>query len=224
MTMHSSFLRSFCLIAVSFLSITNSRGDIAMNVREVGSDVVFSYSGSINLTGIGSPTTLGARGLVYPVNALVKFGGPVTVENTVAVYTTAVANQAEDVPDNIGTGGAKFPNSFQGSYFSINRSAVEVPLSYVSGSLITGSMTFNKTTLAGLGLNTTNAPYEWVLANGQKVTLTVLDAVAGSRAELRKELKKVQKKLRNARKSGNAALVKKLLKKLKAVKADLKAL
>jgi hypothetical protein len=70
----------------------------------------------------------------------------------------SVANPAEDVPDTIGTGGAVFSSSFQGSYFSINRSAVEVPISYASGSPISGSMTFNKATLAGLGLNTAGAP------------------------------------------------------------------
>lgn len=220
----SLLIRSFGLIASVILSVTSARGDVAITAREVGKDVVFSYSGSIDLTGLGAPTTVGGRGLVYPVNALVKFGGPVLVPNTVAAYTMAVANQAEDVPDTIGTGGAVFSSSFQGSYFSINRSAVEVPISYASGSPISGSMTFNKATLAGLGLNTAGAPYEWVLANGQKVTLSFLDAVAGSREDLKKELGKLKKKLRNAKKSGNAALIKKLLKQLKGVKADLKAL
>jgi hypothetical protein len=52
----------------------------------------------------------------------------------------------------------------------------------------------------------------------------VLSLVAGSRETLKNELKKLQKNLRNAKKGENAALIKKLLKQLKAIKVDLRAL
>jgi len=54
--------------------------------------------------------------------------------------------------------------------------------------------------------------------------VSFLDAVAGSREDLKKELGKLKKKLRNAKKSGNAALIKKLVKQLKAIKGDLRAI
>jgi len=85
-------------------------------------------------------------------------------------------------------------------------------------------MTFAKIKFATMGVNTSNAPYEWVLSNGQKITLTFLGPLAASAEDLKKELKQLKKKLRNAKKSGKTALVRKFLKEIKAVKADLKAL
>ena len=215
---------TFAIIAATLISVGTSRGDISITAREVGSDVVFSYSGSIDLTGIGAATTASVRGLVYPVNAYVEFGGPTMINNAATGYFTAVANPAEDVPDNIGTGGANVVTRFQGSYFSVSRSGIKVPVGYASGNPISGSMTFTKTKLSTMGVNTSNAPYEWVLSNGQKITLTFLSPLAASAEDLKKELKQLKKKLRNARKSGKTTLVRKFLKEIKAVKADLKAL
>lgn len=220
----SRFTSTIALIASTLLSIGSSRGDIAITAREVGSDVVFSYSGSIDLTGIGATTSASVRGLVYPVNAYVEFAGPTMINNAATGYFTAVANPAEDVPDNIGSGGAKVVTRFQGSYFSVNRSGIKVPVGYTSGSPISGSMTIAKTKLPTMGVNTSNAPYEWVLSNGQKITLTFLGPIAASAEDLKKDLKQLKNKLRNARKSGKTALVRKILKEIKAVKADLRAL
>lgn len=119
-------------------------------------------------------------------------------------------------------GGAKIVTRSSGSYFSVNRSGIKVPNGYVSGSTISGSITFVQSTLATMGLNTANGPYEWILGNGQKVTLTFLTPIAASAEDLKKELKQLKKKLRNAKKNGKATLVRKLLKQIKSIKADLK--
>lgn len=215
---------TFVLLAATLLSTATSRGDIAITAREVGKDVVFSYTGSIDVTGLGATTAASVRGIVYPVNAYVEFGGSSMINNAATGYFSAVANPAMDVPDNIGTGGATIVTRFSGSYFSVTRSGIKVPNGYVSGGTISGSMTFAGTKLASMGVNTNNAPYEWILSNGQKVTLTFLTPIAASAQDLKKELKQLKKKLRAAKQTGKASLVRKFLKQIKSVKADLKAI
>lgn len=224
MISRSLLTNTFALLAATLLSVGTSRGDVAITAREVGKDVVFSYTGSIDLTGLGASSSASVRGIVYPVNALVEFAGPTMINNAAVFYNGLIANQAEDVPDNIGTGGARIVTRFKGSYFAVNRSGIEVPVGYVSGRAISGSMTFAGTKLATMGVNTGNAPYEWLLGNGQKVTLTFLAPIAASAEDLNKELKQLKKKLRAAKQNGKAALVRKFLKQIKAVKADLKAI
>lgn len=214
---------TFVLLAATWLSTATSRGDIAITAREAGKDVLFSYSGSIDLTGLGASSAASVRGIFYPVNALVEFAGPTMIDNASVFYNGLIANPPVDVPDNIGTGGAKIASSFKGRYFAVNRNGIEVPVGYVSGSTISGSMTFTGTKLATMGVNTNNAPYEWILGNGQKVTLTFLTPIAASPDDLKKELKKLKKKLRAAKQTGKASLVRKFLKQIKSVKADLKA-
>lgn len=220
----SPIFSAFVLLAATFLSASTARSDVAITAREVGKDVVFSYTGSIDLTGLGATSSASVRGIVYPVNALVEFAGPTMIDNAAVFHNGLIANQAEDVPDNIGTGGAKIVTRFSGSYFSVNRSGIKVPNGYVSGSTISGSMTFAQATLATMGVNTGNAPYEWLLGNGQKVTLTFLTPIEASAEDLKKELKQLKKKLRAAKQNGKAALVRKFLKQIKAAKADLKAI
>jgi len=93
---------TFAIIAATLISVGTSRGDISITAREVGSDVVFSYSGSIDLTGIGAATTASVRGLVYPVNAYVEFGGPTMINNAATGYSTAVAKTSRTTSAPVG--------------------------------------------------------------------------------------------------------------------------
>jgi hypothetical protein len=206
--------------------VARSYADIAMTVGQVGGDVVFTHAGSIDLTGLPTPITTQIRGISYPVNALVGFGPGTVVDNATLSYDFAVDNTT--APANLGTGDATLATSFSGSYFSVNRTSIKVPLGYVSGSTIAGTMRMAGATIETLGLNASGAPYVWTLTNGQTITLTFLDPVAAppSNAALKQvllqKLKKLQGQLRAARTSQNAALIKRLNAQINALRTRIR--
>lgn len=213
------------IIAATLLSVDTSRADIAITARDVGKDVVFSYTGAIDLTNLGVSTPNSVRGTVYPANDIVGFGGPTAIPNTVDGYTSVITA----APD-LGQGEFAFATSYSGRYFGVNQTDIKVPNGYVSGSPISGSMTFAKTKLSTMGFDISNAPFEWVLTDGQKVTLTFLTPLAASAEDLKlevkqleKKLKQLKKKLRKAKINGKTTLVRKLLKRIKSAKANLKS-
>lgn len=193
-----------------------------MTAQEVKSDVVFKFSGSIDVAGLGEPLTMQVRGLVYPVNSMVEFGPQTAVSNATAAYTSAVTT----APANLGTGGANVATSHTGNYFSVGINMIKLPLGYTSGSQIAGTVTFPGSTFAAMGLNTGAAPYEWTLGNGQKVTLRFLAKVDNSAKikALQKKVKKLKKQIRIAKRDQKVALLKKLKKQLKRTNAQIKRL
>lgn len=111
--------------------------------EDVGSDVVFTYSGSIDTTGLtlgsGSSQSFGWVGTqsgtdrFYAMNGYVRWTGAVTVETFgVALNTSGVAT---------------------GDSFGYEQNIVWLDPNYVSGSAINGTLTFANTTLATMGFS-----------------------------------------------------------------------
>jgi len=219
----SRFATILAVLSSISLSAQRSYADIAITAQEVGSDVVFSYSGSIDLTGLFLSGQASSRGALYPVNSFIEFGPNSEVADATFSFTGTVSS----APPNIGTGSFSRPTSSTGSYFSINNNSFKVPLNYVSGSQISGSITLAGKSLAGLGVDSSNGTYTWGLPSSQEVTLSFLDAVAGTsgaKAILQKKIKKLKKQIKRAKKKKKVALLKKLKKKQKKFKKKLKAL
>lgn len=222
---HSVCSVALCCLSIMALSSTRSNADISITARETGGDVVFSFSGSIDLTGLGESQPTSSRGAVYPVNAYVEFGPLTAIPESNSLYLNSIVTA--DSGASIGAGGYVLATSVSGSYFSVNNNSIKLPLDYASGTEISGSMTFEGKSLADLQVTQTETPAVWVMTNGQKITFSTLDTGGDNgeaKAELEKKIKKLKKEIKTAKAKGQKARVKKLTKKLRWLKSKLEKL
>jgi len=164
---------SLGLVAVAMLVVgTSASAAVVINAIESGGHVVFSFSGSVDLTGATSTGGTAVSSVINPGVPLVDFGG--TLSDS---YNLANGNGTT-----FGTSGAHFASIHNtGDIFVYVGSAtprIEVPDGYVSGNALSGSMTFNNATFASLGI--TPGTYVWdmkLVGTGtvdQNVTLNVV--------------------------------------------------
>jgi hypothetical protein len=115
-----------------------------VNVSEVGSDVVATGSGSLNLDGLGGPSNTSSGSAIWPDGGLVVIG-PLGF-STLDAY---------DIfgPD-FGSGGFEPADSGSGDNVGVIGlfSVLVVPLGYSSGDPLAGSATWEGETFASLGL------------------------------------------------------------------------
>ena len=222
--------RTFAFFSLSIMALSSmpSHADISINARETGSDVTLSYSGSIDLTGLGSSQPTSSRAAVYPVNAYIEFGPITAIPVSNSLYLNSIVTA--DSVASIGAGGYALATSVSGSYFSVNNNSIKLPLDYASGAEISGSMTFEGKSLADLQIIKTETPSVWVLTNGQKITLSFLgeeadSGVIGANGEkklaIEKDIKKLKKEIRIAKTKGQKSRVNKLKKKLTLLNSKL---
>ena len=141
--------KSLAAIAVAVIALIPgiAQADILVNAQESGGDVVFSFSGSVNLSGLGVPTgTGGSVSAIRPNLGLFIFS---------SVSSDLLDTWTPYSFPSFGLGGlhladsASVPTGF-GYVSTPNRLVIED--GYVSGSLIGGSMTFDDETFASLGI------------------------------------------------------------------------
>lgn len=125
-------------VALSVPSIT--RADIVINAVETGGDVVFSYSGSIDLSGLGAPQTGILLTRIQPDSGTIVYGGVSDIYSGLPVFPV------------FGTGGNSFPDSRAGDNFATIGPNVGLPDGYETGDPISGNMTFDTETFASLGV------------------------------------------------------------------------
>ena len=154
------------LIALAFAAATllpgTAKGAIVINIEQQGSDVVASYSGSIDLTGIGF-NILGSANS----NRMVASGPQISFQNGAAnkgSLTVFGKNPWSVAPSAFGTGGSFDADSATiatGNAFGFQLQGFFIEPAYVSGSPISGSMTFENQTLASMGIDvgTMNATF-----------------------------------------------------------------
>jgi hypothetical protein len=141
---------------------------------ESGSNILMSYSGTLDLTGLDFVQNLnpGSGGVGASQGA---FGiGPSGVPN-VSLYTGATFSY----PSNFGTGGGG-PSSVTGTgdYFGVfsglyPTNTLVVPTGYTSGNFIQGTTTLAGSSFTSLGINTGNYNYSWGAGAGQSFVLTI---------------------------------------------------
>lgn len=137
---------------------------IIVNIQQVGGDVVGSFTGTIDLTGLthqngGSPVIVDAPFIgVDPDEATFGIGGSANFEPYGA--------PSDSGPTNLGPGATLIlPDSSSGDFFGNAGSFVSydvwVPEGYVSGTVISGSSTWLGQTVASLGLTPGSYTYNW---------------------------------------------------------------
>jgi hypothetical protein len=160
-------MKSLLLIFLSLFSVLSqaSAGINAM-IAEVGSNVVASWSGDIDVSSL-SPTA-------YPFN-----DGPYVIPTTSAIENadnTAVyySDVFDTVITDFGTGGFSAADSTTGALFAAqfdtDQNRIILPSGFSSGS-VEGSITFNNATLASLGI-TENFTFSSILNLGEGKTDT----------------------------------------------------
>lgn len=167
------------LVVSVFASLRPGTADAGMivNIEQQGSDVVASYSGSIDLTGIGFRTVP----LSGPFNRIAASRGEVNFLNGAAnraSLTSVGENPWTVAPSAFGTGNtfdADTVSVAAGNAFGFQASGFFIESSYVSGTTISGSMTFENQTLASMGINAGVGIVNATFSSGD--TLTVNTAV-----------------------------------------------
>ena len=146
-----------------------------VRLQQVGSNVVATGSGPINLTGLtfaGSVQVLGSP-LIVPNFPMIQTGPTGLVLNLDA-YSGLFTG-----PTNFGSGGLFSANTGSGDFVGIHvlNGLLFVPQGYVSGSALSDSMTFNSATFATLGV--TPGTYVWSWGTGPNQNFTLIIGGAG---------------------------------------------
>jgi protein with PEP-CTERM/exosortase system signal len=174
MTMRKhTFYGILALVSLLGLGITQSARAYSVTLQQVGSNVVASGSGPINLTGL----TFFLPGIDF--TARIRAGGGVIItgppggSGDVDIYTGFTG------PTIFGSGFFFFPNTGSGDIVGIDAQSsfgglLAVPPGYISGTALSDSMTFNNATFASLGV--TPGTYVWTWGTGlenQNFTLII---------------------------------------------------
>ena len=164
---------SFQLLLGVLLFCANANSasaSIIIRMRETAGNVVFSYRGSLDTTGLLTrPSLDSVESSISPEISVIAFGS----SDPVNVYAGILG------PLGIGTGPRLTANvKNQGDPFFISSMVlVGVPFDYVPGEPLSGSMIFESTDFASLGIDAASAPYVWTLANRSADTITLTTAI-----------------------------------------------
>ena len=145
---------------------TGGTGDFNVTITQVGNDVVWSGSGSFNLTAL---TSAGPGSIVggYNSGQAVWAIGPNTSVDTYSgtiTYPFIFGTSAVGVTSNTGSTFGILPGG--------SGRLLYVPSGYVSNTAISGTSTYANTTIAGAGL--TSGTYTWSWGSGANASSLVM--------------------------------------------------
>ncbi len=155
------------LVIFIFAGACESRAAITITANEVGSSVLFQYSGVINLAGTlvnFADQTQGSA--VNPTTSYLQFA-PVGQNFPYIYYDFFTGN----FPASFGTGALSQVSNGTGDIFAIGKGLIIVPSGYVSGNPLAGSATYASSSFSSLGITPGN--YTWGLSS-DTVTLNVV--------------------------------------------------
>jgi hypothetical protein len=141
---------------------------VVIDIYQDGSNVVATGSGSIDLTGLHSSFSGVDSPGVNPGLGVMVVGPPIT---SVDVYSGATG------PSSFGGGSFTRASSGTGDLVAVEGAlgSIVVPAGYSSGTVLSGSATFDNTTIAGLGLTPGSYTYTWGAGGpAQSLTVTVV--------------------------------------------------
>lgn len=145
------------------------RADFIVTLEQVGSNVVATGTGTINLTDLGYLDSPNTEADIDPdFGALVV--GPASLE-LVDEYSGVTTG-----PSSFGSSSATYASSGSGDMVGIldQEADLFVPQGYVSGDALTSTSTFDNTTLSALGV--TPGTYTWTWGSGADADSFVLEA------------------------------------------------
>ena len=163
-------LTFFGIAVTALFSTRPAQAGYIVTLKQVGSDVVATGSGAVDLTGL----TLRVSGTLAPgvITAnigIIQIGG--SLDNPFIDQYTGITG-----PTSFGSGGTFEANTNSGDFVGIfgRTGNIDVPQGYVSGTALSDSMTFNNATFASLGV--TPGTYVWTWGTGlpnQNFTLII---------------------------------------------------
>ena len=143
-------------------------GDFNVTISQVGSDVVWSGSGSFDLTALtlGAPSMIGGG---FNAGQAIWAIGPSVTADTYSGVTT--------FPASFGSGGVGVTSNTGSTYGILpgpggSGRLLYVPSGYTSNSVISGTSTYNSTTIAAMGLTT--GTYTWSWGSGGNASTLVM--------------------------------------------------
>ena len=149
---------------------------LLFTLEESGSDLVLSVSGSINTTSLTN------QGLTSGGTVLTPTGTTANIAvGTAFLFPTNSMNRWRDFtlsgPLGFGTvNTTEFPDIFDPTNDSVgfnpNQKWIALPTTYVSGAALSGSITFQNTSLSALGI--TPGDITWTLTNGDTIQISAL--------------------------------------------------
>jgi hypothetical protein len=154
-------------VALALWCVVPARAGIIITIEQVGSNVVATGSGSIDLAGLTSlGSESGGHTGVAPNIADVLLGPPVV--STIDDYGSVTG------PGSFGPGGGTNASPGSGDLFGVAGAfdIIAVPHNYASGTMLSATDTFSGKTLSSLGLTPGTYTYTWG-TGGPAHTLTV---------------------------------------------------
>ena len=161
-------------VALSLLIAGTASAGIIVTMQEVGIDVVVSFSGTMDTTGMGfGGGTRPLLGRIAPISPNIYLNA--NDEPGYFAHTGFGDNVWTVAPTAYGTGGATDGGIFSvgSDNFSFSAVSMELPDGYVSGTLISGSMTFLSENFTSLGI-TPAVNMVSVTGSGDTVTLQTI--------------------------------------------------
>ena len=131
---------------------------LVVTILEVGSDVIMSGSGSLNLTGLIDGSVQSGGG----ING--TFGNWVIGPSNLFFARKRFNNSFNVYPNSFGSGFTS-PTSYSGDTFGIQDGSlgkdIIVPIGYTSNSPLSGTATFANKTISSMGLTPGTYLYDW---------------------------------------------------------------
>jgi len=195
------FVRFLAASICTFAACTcSAHASLIITAVESGSDVVFSYNGSIDLTGAPSPTGPGS-------SAFINASAPALSFRDFSAGQADQYNLPSPPPafSTFGSGAAHVPTSTSGDILRLSGAStphqISLPVGYTSNTAISGTMTFVGQSFVSLGLTPGDYVWDLTFSGGpaQDATISVVPepsavygmlaflAIAGSVKLLRKK-------------------------------------
>jgi hypothetical protein len=154
----------------SFVGSTGATGDFIVTVSQVGPHVVWSGSGSLNTTALTLDSTNTISAGFNANTAIWAIGSTVSV--TAGYYSGSIT-----YPSTFGTNGVP-ASTGSGDTVGVlpggSGRIIVLPNSYVSGTPISGSTTYNGQTIAGMGLSAGTYTWSWGSGgNASSIVMTI---------------------------------------------------
>jgi hypothetical protein len=155
----------FAIAVTSLFSVRPAQAGYIVILQQVGSDVVATGSGAIDLTGLSLLDIAGGSHAVIVPNAANVQTGPSGLE--------LFKYSGFSGPTNFGSGGQTVSSSGTGDFVGISGTEgfLWLPFAYVSGSPLSDSATYDGATFSSLGV--TPGTYEWTWGPGDDQNFTL---------------------------------------------------
>lgn len=155
------------MLALGCLFVANKPADAAVvvTVTEQNGGVLFSATGSLNLSGFAGQSPAGAVGVIYPEINEVSFGRSPDQGFPVTIYYGGITGTSQ-----FSTASYTRGTSGEGIRWGINNNYMFIEDSYTSGSSFTSSLMFSGASFASLGLK--QGSYTWLMPHDY-VTMSI---------------------------------------------------